>query len=395
MLKNIQINNFRPIKQLDVDLGPLTIIYGKNGSGKSSLMYAPILLKQILLNPNQSFLNLFNLPMVNLGVFEQVVYKHKKEESISILLDLLENEKRITYGINLNPNSSQFELEIKDEIRGKIEITFPYQLNINKPLTIPNQELNIIWNGLTVQPTANQSLHTDASFEIIKNLNAAINFVKQIDIVPLKRGFFKPLYSQVSVTPNLLNEDEIATSLMSDYGYVQGEISHYCESIFNKSFKTYTPLNSTSFYLRIVDKAKNGLETDIIHEGFGLNQVVFMLAKILNQNNKFIFIEEPETHLHPSAQSKLIDAYIDIIKTKDKQICISTHSEIMVSSVLTKISEGKISANDVQCYFVENEKASTFEKQKISENGTIEGGLMSFMETELDNYKIFLGLNGK
>lgn len=395
MLKKIKINNFRPIKQMDIEFSPLTIIYGKNGSGKSSLMYAPILLKQILLNPNQAFINLFNLHMINLGIFEQVIHKHKKDNSISILLDILDNDKITTYGISLNPNSSHFQIEIKNELKEKLEISFPYQLNINKPISLKNKELSVIWNGLTVQNAPKQPQNVDDNFQLIKDLNSAINFVKEIDIVPLKRGFFKPLYTQVSVTPNLLNEDEIATSLMNDYGYIQGEISHYCETIFNKSFKTYTPLNSTSFYLRIVDKARNGLETDIIHEGFGLNQVVFTLAKILNQNNKFIFIEEPETHLHPSAQSKLIDTYIDIIKNKDKQICISTHSEIMVSTILTKISEGKISANDVQCYFVENEKDTMFEKQKINENGTIEGGLMSFMETELDNFKTFLGINGK
>jgi predicted ATP-dependent endonuclease of OLD family len=336
--------------------------------------------------------------MVNLGMFEQVIHKHEKENSISISLDIFDNEKITTYGISLNPNSSHFQIEVKNELKDKLEISFPYQLNINKPISLKNKELNILWNGLTVQNAPKQpqnAQNIDDSFQLIKDLNSVINFVKQIDIVPLKRGFFKPLYTQVSVTPNLLNEDEIATSLMNDYGYIQGEISHYCETIFNKSFKTHTPLNSTSFYLRIADKARNGLETEIIHEGFGLNQVVFTLAKILNQNNKFIFIEEPETHLHPSAQSKLIDTYIDIIKNKDKQICISTHSEIMVSTILTKISEGKISANDVQCYFVENEKDTMFEKQKINENGTIEGGLMSFMETELDNFKTFLGINGK
>jgi len=384
MLKNLTLNNFRPIKNLEFDFAPLTIIYGKNGAGKSSLMYAPLLLKNILLNPSQSFQNIFNLPAINLGFFEQVVHQHKKENSIEIKLEIsFSKENSATYGISLHPQNSYFEFE-KNELKSKVRITFPYQLNLHQTLPFENQ--NISWNGINANLPQSAS---ESVLEFVKDVNETVNFVRKIDIVPLNRGFFKPLYSQVSVTPNLLSEDEVASSLMMEYGYNQGFLSYFCEKIFNKSLKTFTPLSSTSFYLRTLDKNKGGLETDLIHEGFGLNQVVFMLAKILNSNNKFIFIEEPEIHLHPSAQNKLIDSFIEIVKDGGKQICISTHSEVMVSALLTQVSEGKISPNDVKCYFVENQRETKFSEQKINENGTIEGGLTSFMETELENLKAY------
>ena len=44
MLNSISIKNFRSIRQLDVELGPLNIVYGANGVGKSNLYKALFLL---------------------------------------------------------------------------------------------------------------------------------------------------------------------------------------------------------------------------------------------------------------------------------------------------------------------------------------------------------------
>ncbi|QDY46926.1 AAA family ATPase (plasmid) [Planococcus glaciei] len=49
-------------------------------------------------------------------------------------------------------------------------------------------------------------------------------------------------------------------------------------------------------------------------------------------------IEQPELHLHPAIQAKLIDAFIKIImlckeKSIDIKIIIETHSETMINRI--------------------------------------------------------------
>jgi len=56
----LHIRNFRSIKEQDLDLTRVTVVYGANGAGKSSLLYALLTLKNIILNPNQNPNGSFN-----------------------------------------------------------------------------------------------------------------------------------------------------------------------------------------------------------------------------------------------------------------------------------------------------------------------------------------------
>ena len=105
------------------------------------------------------------------------------------------------------------------------------------------------------------------------------------------------------------------------------------------------------------------------------------------------FIEEPEIHLHPSAQGKLVDVFTEIINNEVKQIFLTTHSENIVSSVLSKIANGELKKDVVQFYLAINENDETkIISQQVNDKGQIEGGLMNFMETELSNLRTLLGV---
>ena len=45
------IKNFRAIREQELDIAPITVLYGMNGTGKSSVLYAMLTLKNIVLNP--------------------------------------------------------------------------------------------------------------------------------------------------------------------------------------------------------------------------------------------------------------------------------------------------------------------------------------------------------
>ena len=49
----LHIKNFRSIENLSLHLAPITLLYGHNGTGKSSALYAPLTMKNIVMNPMQ------------------------------------------------------------------------------------------------------------------------------------------------------------------------------------------------------------------------------------------------------------------------------------------------------------------------------------------------------
>lgn len=259
---------------------------------------------------------------------------------------------------------------------------------------INETEGNILWNGITSSIDAQpQSTATIEEIQkLLGSLNKSSDILRTIDIVPIKRGFSKPYYSPSQIS-NLLTEDEIAT-VLGGSPYVEGKVMAKFKSLFGKIFKVRAQIGTALFYLQVTDDF--GMTNELINDGFGLNQVVFILTKILRDNVPTIFLEEPEIHLHPSAQNRLARVLAEVAKEEKKSLIIETHSEIIVSAFLSLVAEKYLSPQDIRCYFLTKPKRETIiEEQTVNEKGQITSGLVSFMEEEIRNVRKTTGVIDK
>ena len=139
-----------------------------------------------------------------------------------------------------------------------------------------------------------------------------------------------------------------------------------------------------------------GVPASIVNEGFGINQLVYMLTICLYSRYKIVAIEEPEIHLHPSMVRELAIALAEIAVVKDRRLIVSTHSETFVVALLSQIAAGRINADDVSFVHAENPNGSTvLTPQRANRNGQIEGGLRAFMASEAKDLMDFLGLSNE
>ena len=108
--------------------------------------------------------------------------------------------------------------------------------------------------------------------------------------------------------------------------------------------------------------------------GAGVSQIFPILVMgLLAPDNTLLIIEESEIGLHPSAQARLGDFFMGLVKC-NKQCLIETHSENIVSQLRIHIVKtgGKANA-DCLIYFVDQDKqgAARFAPIEISPEGNI------------------------
>ncbi|OGH57629.1 MAG: hypothetical protein A3G34_13920 [Candidatus Lindowbacteria bacterium RIFCSPLOWO2_12_FULL_62_27] len=336
----------------------------------------------------------FHIGFMDMGGLNACVFDHDDKRSVEFSVRYAKNGVEASYGLSLSKASADISLQIASiNLKGKVAI--PYGLNQNFPFshTDSGEEYTINWNGVggSVVPKNATAEKQQKAAEIAALINSVPERLKAIDIVPHKRGFFKYNYTPVAISPLPTSEDEVASIIINDQ-HMAGRISTYLEDIFGRDFRTYTPAGTATVFMQTTDK-QSRIPVNLINDGFGINQVVYLWAKLYRPEISTVLIEEPEVHLHPTVIRNFARALCAFVKDEGKQVLLTTHSEQFVSSIATAVSEGIASPSDIGCYLTLKEKKTTkFQPQKINEKGQIDGGLTSFIEAEIEDLKKFTGV---
>lgn len=125
--------------------------------------------------------------------------------------------------------------------------------------------------------------------------------------------------------------------------------------------------------------------TLFVNEGTGANQFPFILIPVaLTPQNETILLSEPEAHLHPKAQCRLMRLLLTIAKKESIQFFIETHSEHVLHTILNSVAQGEWSPADVALYYFQDKNGvAEVGKREINQFGQVEGGLPDFFEQSL------------
>jgi len=147
----------------------------------------------------------------------------------------------------------------------------------------------------------------------------------------------------------------------------------------------------------VLDEQKAGVSANIREVGFGLTQMLPIIAQaVLAKPGDTLIIEQPELHLHPRAQAELADLFIAMARNGTRFL-IETHSEHLLLRLRRRIAESSsaiISPNDLcylrahdlrACFIDRTEGRSSVETIQIDEKGKMSSppGFRGFFADDL------------
>ena len=102
-------------------------------------------------------------------------------------------------------------------------------------------------------------------------------------------------------------------------------------------------------------KRRKGAKRNLIDVGYGVSQVLPLLVDLLDPSGASLFlVQQPEVHLHPSAQAALASLFCTIAAS-GRQLIVETHSEYIIDRVRMDIRDRTtaLKPDDVSVLFFE------------------------------------------
>ena len=112
-----------------------------------------------------------------------------------------------------------------------------------------------------------------------------------------------------------------------------------------------------------------------VNVGYGYSYILSLLASVvLATTGSFIIVENPEAHLHPAAQAKVMNVLIAAATERNIQLIVETHSDHILNTALRAVNDHKLTVGDFEVLFFSNH---------INEDGSVEAHVQNLEVNQL------------
>ena len=405
MIESLTLYNFKAWRELDLELGKVTGIFGANSSGKSSLLQFLLMLKQTKNATDRGLVVDFGdaNSLVNLGTFKDVVHRHDGDANIQWSLGWTLQRDLRTRGPQerrkqLGTKGDRVHLQCSIGLRGFELMAHWLRYRLGEyafalePLPDKPAEFQLVTEGDNYQFVRNPSralripgpvkthlfpVHASFFFQDASFLNElAYGYESLIDDIfylgPL-REYPKREYGWAGASPSDVGQRGERTVDAILAATARGErqnieprqrlmpfqelVAYWLKRLgLIESFEIREIAPGTNLYQAWVKRDRHSAEVLLTDVGFGVSQVlpvVVLLAYV--PEGSTVLLEQPEIHLHPSVQSGLADYILWAARKRNVQVIVESHSEHLLRRFQRRVAEETASAQDVKLYFTSME----------------------------------------
>ena len=141
------------------------------------------------------------------------------------------------------------------------------------------------------------------------------------------------------------------------------------------SIKSLGVRESEPFQVQVRKRGKRstGPWRNLIDVGYGVSQVLPLITELLRSDAPSTFLlQQPEVHLHPSAQAALGSLFCEV--AKDHQLIVETHSDHLINRVCMDVRDGvgPLKPQDISIlYFERQELEVRIHSLRIDQDGNV------------------------
>lgn len=441
MLTSLHIKNFKAWKDTgSIRLAPLTVIFGANSAGKSSLGHLLLALKQTALSADRKRpLHLGDdTALIDLGTFSECLHNHDLHNALEFELgwktpgkelearDPLSKKKfagdelklsvtisadakdqprvdKLAYQL-LSNNIGQLTVKYNRDDKGKLAIEsneYKFVRNTGRswPLDEPDKFYRISDQSRArfqnAEFLSDFALNTEAALNSIYYLGPLREYPKRIyswsgetpESVGQKGEFSVAAILAASAQDRMLNRglkmrltrfDAFIAQWLKDLGIIE-------------SFVVRAVAEGRKEYEVLVKTHAKASEVKITDVGIGVSQVLPALVQAFYcPPHSTIWMEQPEIHLHPQVQAELADVFISATQARENgkerhvQVIVESHSEHFLNRLQLRVAEGTVSPEDVAVYFCRRKGSVTeLEPLRLNMFGEIENWPENFFGDEM------------
>lgn len=403
-----------------IELRPITLLLGRNSSGKSALLRALLLLQQSLDSPAEvEPLCFVKDNGFDYGDYQEIIRDHDPSRVMSFwfrcrlpempfdasrgvlkVLDTVQDVVtiRLTYHMPAKSGVLLWEVELLDKLGDHVLLATTSRKrtahgsrwrfksdfanlkagsgsDLWQFLEVLTKEGFFPWlefrEGYFVEERSSQSVHAQFYSMLIRlfeSLRAMIaGFLSSLEYVGPARAKPQRFYHiSGRAGPLAAREQNAVREMASAEAVSLDEINNWLRESDLKATIILNPLDKkkTLYELRVLDTRPSpvSFHASLCEVGFGLSQVLPVVAQaVIAPRDSLVLVEQPELHLHPSAQAELGDLFGQAMN--QKRFLLETHSENLLLRLRRRLAQstsGVMEANaplirheDLRVYFVD------------------------------------------
>ena len=410
MLTHLKLENFKIWRSTGpIRLAPITLLLGTNSSGKSSLIQSLLLIRQTVKGDDPNLdLNLGNPDAgdsVTLGQFKDVLCRHGANSEGTSATQIGIEFRWAEQGQGVS--STLFSARYNKGPAGSAELAYLRLGQEGQGFTVERRKPGIYRLRLATQAkplgqsadfrpqrtfafSASTLKKLGARGETISSISPALldELGRIIYLGPVRRLAQRD-YIWAGRMPAHIGDDGaravdalIASGVARQLAMRRKSPLPHEAQLFERTIHWLKEMNladglairalgSSARYELMIEN--DGQANNLRDVGVGVSQVIpVIVAALFAQPGHIVIIEEPESHLHPLAQSKLAELLTQVSKKHNVQFIIETHSEHLFRRMQTLIAKQEITPNEAATYFVEREgKAARVRPLELDEFGRV------------------------